>query len=139
MGGVVYIRSARPNPASHLRQRERCEALARQHGHEVISCYADIGRAQPNLRTLIEEAKAQKFGAVFVFGLSGISRNVSDFTRTVGALHEAGYTIYDAATSTAYEPDDATARFTLNTLGTLAELDAERIDRERRTRRALTR
>lgn len=82
---------------------------------------------------------AQQFGAAFVFGLSRISRNVSVFARVVGALYEAGRTIYDAATGTAYEPEDVTARFTLSALDVLPEHDAERIYRERRTRRALTR
>lgn len=115
------------------------KAFARQHGHQVVNCYADIGRTRPTLHALIEEAKAQKFGAVFVFGLSRISRNPSDFTRDAEALHEAGCVIYDASTGAMYEPENVAARFALNVQSVLAELDAEGIDRERGTRRALTR
>lgn len=139
MDAVIYLRSARPNAVNLLRQRKQCEAFARQHGHEVVNCYADFGRGRSTLHALIEEAKAQKIGAVFVFGLSRISRNPTDLTRDTVVLHEAGCTIYDASTRTVYEPENATARFMLSTVGILAELDAERIDRERRTRRALTR
>lgn len=105
----------------------------------MVKCYADIGRARPALHALIEEAKAQKFRAVVVFGLSRISRDLSDFTRDAVALHEAGCTIYDASTGAVNKPENATALFVLNVQGVLAELDAERIDRERRTRRSLTR
>ena len=139
MDAVIYLRSARPNPVNLLRQREQCEAFARQHGHEVVTCYVDFGRGRSTLHALIEEAEEQKIGSVFVFGLSRISRNPSDFTRDAVALHEAGCTIYDASTCTVYEPENATARFMLSTVGILAEFDAERIDRERRIRRALTR
>lgn len=139
MDAVVYLRSARPNPASLLHQRERCEAFARQHGHEVVNCYTDIALTRLTLHALIEEAKTLKFGAVVVYGISRISRNLPDFTRDAEALHEASCTIYDASTGTVYEPENAAARLALNVQSVLAELDAERIDRERRTRRALTR
>lgn len=139
MDAVMYLRSARLHPAHLLLQRERCEVVARRRGYDLAACYADLGHSRLALRTLTEEAKENGFEAVFIYGLSRIGRTLTDFTSTVDAFCEAGCTIYDASTGAMFDPKSITAHPALATLRTLAELDAERIDRQRRTRRALTR
>lgn len=139
MDAVMYLRSGRPNQADILHQREACKALAHQHGYELADSYNDFGRTRLALRALTDEAATGRFSAVFVCGLSGIGRTLPEFTRTTETLREAGCTLYDAATGTVFDPESTTTRFVLGVLGVLAELDGERIERERIARRALTR
>lgn len=137
MDAVMYLRSAGPNQADIVGQREACEAFAHQHGYELTDAYTDLGRTRLALRALTDDASTGRFSAVFACGLSRIGRTLPEFTRTTETLREAGCTLYDAATGTVFEPESAAARFMLGVLSAVAELDAESIERERRTRRAL--
>lgn len=66
------------------------------HGHDVYNIYSDKGISgkdiahRPAMRRMLQDAKAEKFGAILVWALSRFTRSVGDLYDTLNILEDLG-------------------------------------------------
>lgn len=95
---AMYFRTATPDSGgssstSLATQRLVCDAIALQHGWEIVEHYVDDGIAgcrldRPALRQLLADAQSHRFDGVMVYRLDRLSRRLDHLVTIVQQLDQ---------------------------------------------------
>lgn len=147
---AIYTRQSVTRPdgdealTSCTLQREACERFAREQGWTVVpERFDDEGESgatmeRPALERLVEAIRAEQVGRVVVYRLDRLTRRLADWAllQRVFEHHNVGLTVVHGSLDVSGGP---MARFQLNMLATLAELEREMIGERLRDARAARR
>lgn len=145
---IIYCRISRDREGAGLgveRQREDCEALAKQLGVEVIAVYKDndlsaySGKPRPGYRKLLDDLRAGRADTVLAWHTDRLHRSPAELEEYIDVCEPRGV---QTRTVKAGHLDltTATGRMIARQLGVQARYEVERmIERQRRKRDEMAR
>nr|DAZ13254.1 MAG TPA: integrase [Caudoviricetes sp.] len=130
---AIYIRVSTLDQAregySLEAQEETLRKWCKDHKYEVYDLYADRGISgkdidhRPDMRRLLLDAKANKFGVVVFWALSRFTRSVSDLYHTMEVLQSHG--IGMVSYTEAFDTSTPMGRAMFGVVGVFAQLERE--------------
>lgn len=130
---AIYIRVSTLDQAregySLAAQRRVLEDHCEKVGEEVYKVYADEGisgkdiKHRPAFRELIEDAKAQKFGTIYVWALSRFTRSVTDLYNVNEIL--SAHDIRLVSITEGFDTRTPTGRAMMGVIGVFAQMERE--------------
>ncbi len=98
--GALYVRVSTEEQAkqgiSLLAQEEALKNYASALGYEIFKIYKDEGKSakdikgRPEMKQMLDDAKAYKFQAIFIYKLDRFSRSLRDLIETIEKLKDWG-------------------------------------------------
>lgn len=139
VAAAIYIRvsserQAREDKVSLKDQRERCEAWCTAQGIPVEQIYEDAGLSgeldvdrRPGIKALVEGARAGRFDRVVFLKIDRVARNLRVFLNWHHDVQGLGVSIVSIIEG--FDTSTSTGRFTMNVLGSVAEMERDEIAR----------
>ncbi|MBS3076527.1 recombinase family protein [Candidatus Pacearchaeota archaeon] len=96
---AIYVRVSTQDQAQHgfslNAQQESLENYAKALGYEIFKIYRDEGKSakdlkRPEMQQMLEDAKNNKFSAIFIYKLDRFSRSLKDLILTIDYLKNLG-------------------------------------------------
>lgn len=96
---AIYVRVSTQDQAQHGysldAQQEALENYAKALGYDLFRIYRDEGKSakdmkRPEMISMLQDAEAKKFSAIFIYKLDRFSRSLKDLILTIDKLKEIG-------------------------------------------------